>query len=85
VKIAAWDLACGLPEEGLSLLSRQIEAHPKMLISFSVLSHYYFGEGDFEKARRAETGNRPRLGLFRFQISGAVRVRTPRPKRVKVS
>jgi hypothetical protein len=55
VEIAAWDLACGMPEEGLSLLSSQIRAHPGLLKSFSVLSSYYFGEGDFEKARKAET------------------------------
>ena len=54
VKIAAWDLACGKPEEGLKLLSGQIEAHPHMLISFTVLSRYYLANGEFEKALTTE-------------------------------
>jgi hypothetical protein len=51
---ASWDLACGSPEEGLRLLSEQIQAHPKMLYSYTVLSHYFFAIGDFPKALKAE-------------------------------
>ena len=54
VETAAWDLACGSPEQGLRLLSEQIQAHPRMLVSFTVLSHYYFAVGDFPRARQAE-------------------------------
>jgi len=54
VEIAQWDLACGNPEEGLRLLAVQIAAHPHMLISFEVLSNYYYAQGDFQKARKVE-------------------------------
>lgn len=54
VETAAWDLACGSPEQGLKLLLEQIQAHPHMLISFTVLSDYYLAEGDFLAARKAE-------------------------------
>lgn len=54
VEVARWDLACGKPEEGLKLIAEQISAHPKMLASFTVLSEYYYAQGDFQKARKAE-------------------------------
>jgi tetratricopeptide (TPR) repeat protein len=55
VEVARWDLACGKPEEALALLTEQIAAHPHMLISFTVLSNYYYAQGDFQKARKAES------------------------------
>ncbi len=54
VEVAKWDLACGKPEEGLRLITEQIAAHPKMLISFTILSNYYYAQGDFQKARKEE-------------------------------
>jgi hypothetical protein len=54
VETAAWDLACGSPDQGLRLLSEQIQAHPQMLISFTVLGHYFLEVGDFPRARKAE-------------------------------
>jgi hypothetical protein len=54
VETAKWDLACGKPEEGLSLLAAQIAAHPHMLASYDSLSNYYCSEGDIQKARQAE-------------------------------
>jgi hypothetical protein len=55
VETAQWDLACGASDEGLKLISEQIEAHPQMLVSFTVLSHYYIAQGDFQEARKAES------------------------------
>lgn len=55
VEVARWDLACGKPQEALTLLTEQIAAHPHMLSSFNVLSNYYYAQGDFQKARRAES------------------------------
>ena len=54
LEIAAWDLACGNTEEELKLVSKQIDAHPHMLASFTVLSEYYFANGEFEKALTTE-------------------------------
>jgi hypothetical protein len=54
VEVAKWDLACGKPEEGLSLLAGQIAAHPHMLASYTSVSEYYCSVGDFQKARQAE-------------------------------
>ena len=54
LEIATWDLACGKTEEGLKLVSEQIDAHPHMLASFTVLSQYYFANGEFEKALTTE-------------------------------
>ena len=54
VETAAWDLACGLPDDGLKLISEQTKVHPDMLIPFTVLRHYYTAEGDFQKAHQAE-------------------------------
>lgn len=54
VEIAAWDLACGSRDDGLKLLSGQIEAYPHMLVSFTVLSDYGMSEGEFQKARETE-------------------------------
>jgi hypothetical protein len=54
LEVAAWDLACGNTEEGLKLVSEQIDAHPHMLASFTVLSRYYFANGEFEKALTTE-------------------------------
>jgi tetratricopeptide (TPR) repeat protein len=55
VEVARWDLACGKPEEALALLAEQIAAHPHMLVPFTVLSNYYYAQGDFQKARKAES------------------------------
>jgi len=55
VEVARWDLACGKPEEALALLAEQIAAHPHMLIPFTVLSDYYYAQGDFQKARKTES------------------------------
>jgi len=55
VEVAKWDLACGKMQEALELLTDQIAAHPHMLISFTVLSNYYYANGDFQKARKAES------------------------------
>jgi hypothetical protein len=55
VEVAEWDLACGKPKEGVALLMEQIAAHPHMLFPFTVLSNYYFAQGDFQKARTAES------------------------------
>ena len=54
VETASWDLSCGSPDEGLKLLSEQIHAHPHMLASFTVLSHYFAAIGEFSKALKAE-------------------------------
>jgi hypothetical protein len=54
-EVAKWDLACGNPDEGLRLIAEQIRAHPHMLVSFNVLEKYYDAQGDFEKARKAES------------------------------
>jgi len=54
VEIAEWKLTCGLPEEGLGLLSQQIQAHPGMLAPYMVLRNYDLAEGDFQEARAAE-------------------------------
>jgi len=54
VEIGGWKLECGLPEEGLRLLSQQIQAHPGMLAPYTVLGNYYLAEGDFQKALAAE-------------------------------
>jgi tetratricopeptide (TPR) repeat protein len=54
VEVAKWDLACGEPQEALALLTKEIAAHPHMLASFRVLSNYYYAQGDFKKARKAE-------------------------------
>lgn len=54
VEVARWDLACGNPEGGLNLITKQIEAHPRMLVSFNVLRDYYYAQGDFQKAHREE-------------------------------
>ena len=55
VEIAKWDLACGKPQEAFALLTAQIAAHPHMLASFTVLRNYYYAQGDFQKARKAES------------------------------
>jgi hypothetical protein len=54
IEVARWDLACGSPDEGLKLIGAQIAAHPHMLVSFTVLSDYYYAQGDFQGARKAE-------------------------------
>jgi hypothetical protein len=54
VEIAEWDLACGKSEVGIALLAGQIAAHPKMLISYTVLSSYYDSQGDFQRATKTE-------------------------------
>lgn len=54
VETATWDLACGTSEQGLRLLSEQIQAHPGMLAPYTVLSNYYLAEGDFQKALATE-------------------------------
>jgi len=51
---AAWDLACGYPQDGLSLIDQQKAAHPYMLRSYEVLREYYAARGEFERARREE-------------------------------
>jgi hypothetical protein len=55
VEVARWDLACGNPDEGLRLIAEQIAAHPHMLASFTVLENYYYAQGDFQMARKAES------------------------------
>lgn len=55
VEVARWDLACGKQGEALALLAEQIAAHPHMLIPFTVLSNYYYAQGDFQKARKTES------------------------------
>jgi hypothetical protein len=54
IEIAAWDLACGDPEDGLTLAAQQMAAHPYMLRSYTLLWEYYTAKGEFEKARKAE-------------------------------
>jgi hypothetical protein len=51
---AAWDLACGYPQDGLSIIEQQKAAHPYMLRSYDVLRDYYEARGDFERAHREE-------------------------------
>jgi hypothetical protein len=55
VKVASWDLACGKAVEGLELIEEQISVHPQMLVSFTVLRDYYYAQGDFQRARKAES------------------------------
>lgn len=55
VEVARWDFACGRAEEGLRLIEEQISVHPGMLASFTVLRDYYYAQGDFLKARKAES------------------------------
>ena len=54
VETARWDLACGSSDQGLRLLSEQIQAHPGMLASYTVLTNFYLAEGDFQKALATE-------------------------------
>lgn len=54
VEIAAWTLACEQPEQGISLLKAQIQAHPGMLAPFTVMANYYTSEGDFRTALEIE-------------------------------
>jgi hypothetical protein len=54
VETAAWDLACGGSDQGLRLLSEQIQVHPGMLAPYTVLGNYYVAEGDFQKALATE-------------------------------
>jgi hypothetical protein len=55
IEIARWNLACGNSGEGLRLIEEQISAHPRMLASFTVLRDYYYAQGDFQKALKAES------------------------------
>jgi hypothetical protein len=50
VEIGAWKLACERPEDGLSLLKEQTQAHPGMLAPFTAMANYYTSEGDFRTA-----------------------------------
>lgn len=54
VETAAWDLACGSSDQGLRLLSEQIQAHPSMLKPYTVLGNYYSAKGDFQRALATE-------------------------------
>ncbi|MGA2808315.1 MAG: hypothetical protein ABSE87_09275 [Terracidiphilus sp.] len=54
-EVARWDLACGESVEGLILIKDQISAHPGMLASLDILRDYYYSEGDFQEARKAES------------------------------
>jgi hypothetical protein len=49
------NLACGDSGEGLRLIEEQISVHPRTLVSFTVLRDYYYAQGDFQKARKAES------------------------------
>lgn len=55
VEVAKWDLACGNSMEGLRLIEEQISVHPGMLVSFTTLRDYYYAQGDFQEARKAES------------------------------
>lgn len=51
-EVARWELACGDSAEGLKLIKEQISAHPQMLFAYTVLSTYYYAQGDFQKAQK---------------------------------
>jgi len=55
IEIARWNLACGDSRKGLRLIEEQISQHPRMLVSFTVLRDYYYAQGDFQKARKADS------------------------------
>jgi hypothetical protein len=54
VEIAAWTLACEHSGDGISLLEKQIQAHPGMLAPFTAMANYYASEGDFRTALEIE-------------------------------
>ena len=54
VEEAKWELACGQPSGGRALLSQQIAFYPHMLAAYEALTNFYYIEGDFDLARKAE-------------------------------
>ncbi|HEU5351828.1 MAG TPA: hypothetical protein VFU55_09540 [Terracidiphilus sp.] len=52
---ALWELSCGDSMQGLKLIEGQISAHPQMLIAYTILSSYYYAQGDFQKAQKIES------------------------------
>jgi hypothetical protein len=76
VEIGGWQLACGLPEEGIRILPQPIQAHLGMLAPYTVLGNYYLAEGDFQKALVAERDgttallHRSSRSLLRGSITG---------------
>jgi hypothetical protein len=54
VETARWDLACGVPDEGMRMLWEQSKAYTNMLAPYNVLRDYFLSEGKIVEADKMD-------------------------------